>query len=193
MQRDRLTQKQNRLVQELKDIYAHFNLDYYNIHSYERDERIPYLNAARDKVVRGQVIIWYTVVDDLLTNVICRYYFGKRRSFPELWRTKKFQNFNYYVIEELHLMQKLRHVKVIRKIPKSIAADIERLNSLRNALAHALFPENLRKSSPQWKGENIFSLKGLKLLQQDFYKIINFLIGSNISPQSTPEDGVAEL
>jgi hypothetical protein len=99
------------------------------------------------------------------------------RSFPKLWRTKKFKNFQYYIIEELHLMQKLRHVKAIQKVPNPVAADIERLNSLRNGLAHAFFPENLRKSIPKWKGESIFSLKGLKLLQQDFDKIVDYFSG----------------
>jgi len=180
MPADRLTKKQKDLIEELEGIYAHFNLDYYNIQSYERDERTPYLEAARDKMVRGQVVIWYTLIDEMLTDVICRYYFGKTRSFPQLWHTRKFQTFNYYVIEELHLMQKLRHVKAIKKVPKSVAADIERLNSLRNGLAHAFFPENLRKSTPKWKGKSIFSLEGLVLLQQDFYKIVDFFLGSNV-------------
>ena len=93
MSREQLTRKQKELVKEIEEIYDHFNLDYYNIQSYERDGRTPYLVAARDKVVRGQVVIWYTLVDEFLTNVISRYYFGKLRSFPELWRTKKFKNF----------------------------------------------------------------------------------------------------
>lgn len=176
MPKEKLTRKQKELIKEIEEIYDHFSLDYYNIQSYEHAGRTPYLEAARDKVVRGQVVIWYTLVDEFLTNVISRYYFGKMRSFPELWRTKKFKNFQYHIIEELHLMQKLRHVKAIKKIPKSIISDIERLNALRNGLAHAFFPENLRKSTPKWKGESIFSLKGLKLLQQDFDKIVDYFL-----------------
>jgi hypothetical protein len=64
-------------------------------------------------------------------------------------------------------MQKLRFVKAIKHIPKAIVSDIERLNALRNGLAHALFPENLKKSKPVYKGKNIFSLEGIKQLQED--------------------------
>jgi len=49
-------------------------------------------------------------------------------------------------------MPKLRFVKSISGVPKGIAADIERLNSLRNAMAHSFFPENLKRQNPVWKG-----------------------------------------
>lgn len=68
------------------------------------------------------------------------FFFGHKRSFIELWKTKLFKLFNYHVLEELSLMAKLRFVKSISKVPKSVAADIERLNALRNGLAHAFFP-----------------------------------------------------
>ncbi len=170
----RPTKKQRVLVRELREICAEFNLDYENISAYSPTERTAYLEAARDKIVRGQVVIWYTVVDEFLNVEICRYYFGRKRTFPELWRTKRFQAFNYHVIEELHLMQKLRHVRTIRNIPKDVVADIERLNALRNGLAHALFPENLKRTQPKWKGQSIFSLSGLKALQADFMRIAHW-------------------
>ncbi len=172
-----LTKKQRSLVRELEEICAQFNFDYHNISAYAPEERTPYLEAARDKIVRGQVIIWYTLVDEFLNNEMCRYYFGRKRSFPQLWRTKRFQVFNHHVIEELHLMQKLRHVRAFRSVPRDIVADIERLNALRNGLAHAFFPENLRKTQPKWKGQNIFSLTGLNALHADFEKIAEFFIG----------------
>lgn len=62
------------------------------------------------------------------------------------------QLFNFHLIEELSLMPKLRFVKSISGVPKGIAADIERLNSLRNAMAHSFFPENLKRQNPVWKG-----------------------------------------
>ena len=171
-----LTKKQRALIRELEDICAEFNLDYYNISAYDTGIRTVYLEAARDKIVRGQVIIWYTLIDEFLSCELCRYYFGRKRSFPKLWRTKRFQIFNYHVIEELHLLQKLRHVRAFLRVPKDIVADIERLNALRNGLAHAFFPENLRRSQPKWKGQSIFSLNGLRMLHSDFEKMSNFFI-----------------
>jgi hypothetical protein len=178
MQSAKLTKKQRALVRELKEICAQFNFDYDNVSAYDPKQRTIYLQAARDKFVRGQVIIWYTLVDEYLNNAMCRYYFGHKTSFPKLWRTKRFQIFNYHIIEELHLMQKLRHVRAFRLIPRAIVGDIERLNALRNGLAHAFFPENLRKSKPTWKGQDIFSLTGLNSLRADFGKIVDFFIRS---------------
>jgi len=176
MQKAALTKKQRDLLRELEGICAEFNFDYQNISVYDPEARTAYLEAARDKIVRGQVIIWYTLVDEFLSCEMCRYYFGRKRSFPQLWRTKRFKIFNYHVIEELHLMQKLRHVRAFLRVPRGIFADIERLNALRNGLAHAFFPENLRKTQPKWKGQNIFSLIGLKALHADSENIANFFI-----------------
>jgi hypothetical protein len=177
MQTPKLTKKQRALVRELRDICTEFNFDYQNISAYPLDERTPYLEAARDKIVRGQVIIWYTLVDEFLSNEMCRYYFGRKKSFSRLWRTKRFRIFNHHVIEELHLMQKLRHVRAFRSLPRDVRGDIERLNALRNGLAHALFPENLKKTQPKWKGQDIFSLAGLKSLHEDFVGIVDFFLG----------------
>lgn len=177
MSKDRLSPKQIRLIKELDNLSKLLTLDYRNALEYEREGRTATLEAARDKIIRGQVIIWYTLVDEFLAMELCHYYFGRKRSFPKLWKTKRFQLFNYHVLEELHLMQKLRHVKAMSKIPKNVLATIERLNALRNGLAHALFPENLHKSTPKWKGKNIFSLDGVKALQDDVDEVVGFFLG----------------
>jgi len=177
MTRHQLTRKQKSIIAELDEISSLFSLDYNNILDYEKEARTPYLEAARDKIIRAQVVIWYTLVDEFLNTELSNYFFGKNRDFIRLWKTKRFRNFNYYVLEELHLMQKLRFVKAIRHIPKAIASDIERLNALRNGLAHAFFPENLRKSKPIYKGKNIFSVDGIKLLQDDMDQVGIFLLG----------------
>jgi len=177
MEKKRLTTKQKNLIAELDDICDFLGLDYQNVLDYEKEGRTPYLEAARDKIVRGQIIIWYTLIDEFLNMELCHYYFGRKRSFPQLWKTKKFQLFNHHVLEELHLMQKLRHVKSIKQVPKNVASTIERLNALRNGLAHAFFPENLKKSKPIWKGKNIFSINGLKALQEDFDQVVEFFFG----------------
>jgi hypothetical protein len=176
MTKNRLTTKQKRLTEELNQICELLSLDYQNVLDYEREVRTVYLEAARNKIIRGQVIIWYTLIDEYLNMEICHYYFGRKRSFPKLWRTKKFRLFNYHVLEELHLMQKLHHIKSIKKIPKNILTTIEKLNALRNGLAHAFFPENLRKSKPKWKGKNIFSLEGIKILSEDFDDVVEFFL-----------------
>lgn len=177
MPKDRLTLKQQRLVNDLDKLSRLLRIDYRNALVYDKEGRTAYLEAARDKIVRGQVIIWYTLFDEFLAMELCHYYFGRERSFPELWRTKRFKLFNYHVLEELHLLQKLRHVKAIKKIPKRILETIVRLNSLRNGLAHAFFPENLNKSASRWKGKDIFSVEGVRALLEDVNDVAKFFLG----------------
>lgn len=47
----------------------------------------------------------------------------------------------------------------------------------RPGVAHAFFPENLRKSRPVWKGKNIFSLEGLKAFEEDIEAVNDFFVG----------------
>ena len=172
-----LTKKQRELVAELDQLLQLCHLDYHDVDEYEPQFRTTHLKMVMNQIIRSHVIMDYTLVYEFLNCEICWYQFGKKRSFQQLWRTKKFQRFNYYVIEGLSLLQKLRYVKSFANIPKKIVTDIERLNSLRNGLAHSFFPENLRISKPQWKGKKIFSLDGVKAFSADMQQIKDFFSG----------------
>jgi hypothetical protein len=175
MATDRLTKTQRRLLHELEEISDIAAVDYQNIRDYERETRTAMLGVMRSQMVRGFVIMRYTLIDELLGSEICRYLFGKG-NFIALWKTKRFRIFNHFVLEDLFLLQKLRFVKAIRQVPRKISADIERINSLRNGLAHAFFPENLRKSPPIYKGKGIISVAGLRLFADDSQEIIDFFV-----------------
>lgn len=172
-----LTKHQRRLVNELGEVASLLRLDYHEIESYERDARTPLLERMKRQFIIGEVITSYTLTDEHLNVEIAHFFFGRKRNFIALWKTKKFKLFNYHVLEELSLMAKLRFVKSITKMPKAVAADIERLNALRNGLAHAFFPENLKKSRPEWKGRNIFTLEGLQSFLEDVAKINAYFLG----------------
>lgn len=62
----------------------------------------------------------YVLVDEYLNGELCDHFFGRKRSYIALWKTKKFQLFNHHILEELSLMQKLRYVKSLRKVPKRL-------------------------------------------------------------------------
>ena len=142
MKKKRLTPKQVSLQNEIGEIIALLQLDYQNIQKRNPSTRTVHLQIIKDHLIRGQIIMYYTLVDELLNERICRYYFGGKSDFIRLWKTKRFQLFNYHVLEELSLMQKLRFVRSIKPVPRRIVGEIERLNALRNGIAHALFPEN---------------------------------------------------
>ena len=120
------------------------------------------------------MIVWYTLIDEFLANRICRFFFGRKHSFPQLWRTRRFQLFNHHIIEQLSLLEKHRLVKAINPLPKGISRDIETLNNLRNGLAHSFFPENLRSAKPIWKGKDIFTIEGITLLDADMQAIFQY-------------------
>jgi len=172
-----LTKKQRELLEELDQLSKWCGLDYHDIEEYQYEDRTALLQMAKNQLIRSQVIMDYTLVDEFLNCEIYWYQFGEKHNFKQLWRTKKFQRFNHYVIEKLSLLEKLHYVKSFTKIPKGIIADIERLNSLRNGLAHSFFPENLRSSKPRWKGQTIFSLDGIKAFGADVQKIKDFFSG----------------
>lgn len=175
MKPDRLTHTQRRLQRELEELAEIAGLDYQNIRDYDPEARTTYLQLMRRQLVCGFVVAKYTYLDELLGSEICRYLFGSR-GFIKLWRTKKFRTFNHYILEDLFLLQKLRFIKAIRKVPKDIAADVERINALRNGLAHAFFPENLRKSPPVYKGKDIFTLTGFRLFAADVERISTYFV-----------------
>jgi hypothetical protein len=171
---DRLTSYQRRLVRELREMYDLVSLDFYDIRLYGKKQRTTRLELMRRAVVRAEVISAYTLVDEYLASGLSVHFFGTVKRFPALWKTKKFKLFNYHFIEELSLLPKLRYVKAFRKIPRNIAADTEKLNALRNGLAHAFFPENLKRSRPEWGGQSIFSLAGLKAFSADMHAVTTY-------------------
>ena len=173
---DSLTRKQKLLIKELDEICYLLDMDYQKIREYAKETRTTYLELTKDKLVRSAIILAYTLIDEHLNNEMCGYFFGKKKSFIYLWRTKKFQIFNYYVLEELYLLQKLRFVRAFVKIPNRYVNNIHKINTLRNAVSHAFFPQNLRKSKPVYKGRNIFSVEGMRLLVEDMDEINTFFL-----------------
>jgi hypothetical protein len=170
----RPTRKQQDLVAQIRGLVTLFGLDVQDLTQADPKWRTTFLEIARDKLIRGQVVVWYTWVDECLNVELCHYFFGRRRDFIQLWKTRRFQNFNYLILEALSLLEKLAFVRAIRKIPKRIVGDIERLNAVRNGLAHALFPQNLRRNRPVYKGKDVFSLEGALQLHADVDAIRSF-------------------
>jgi len=166
-----LTSKQRRLIKELDEIASLLHLNYREIQEYERESRTTRLELVKRHFIRGEVVLQYTFIDEYLNNGLCRYFFGANADYTKLWKTQKFRNFNYYVVEGLSLMEKLRFVKAIRKPPKTVSADVERLNNMCNGIAHAFFPENLRSAKPTWKGKNMFTVDGVEAFIADMDKL----------------------
>jgi hypothetical protein len=187
---DDLSSKQRRILLELEQIASLLRLDDGRIKEYEREERTPRLEFMTRHFIIGEVVTQYTLIDEYLNSQLCDYFFGRGKNYIKLWKTKEFQNFNYYVLETLTLMEKLRFVKAITKLPKSVAANIERINGLRNGLAHAFFPENLRAAKPVYKGLNIFTFEGIRLFVDDMARLFCYFHGIKASKVDTVKEPI---
>ena len=77
----RLTVAQRKLVSELTQIADLFNLSVPAILNEEPDSWTPRLRIAKDQLVRSQVIMWYTLVDEFLNVRLAHYFFGRKTGF----------------------------------------------------------------------------------------------------------------
>lgn len=176
MPANQLTRGQRRLVRELDDIAARLRMNYREIKDYEPAERTPRLKLTRDFLIRGEIVLAYTFIDENLNVILCHHFFGRKYNYKKLWKTKRFKNFNYFFLEKLSLMEKLAYVRAIKEVPRTIRHNVEQLNNLRNGIAHAFFPQNLRSAKPKWKGIDVFSVQGVERLLEDLADIDSHLI-----------------
>ena len=186
MAKARLTKKQRELVGELRHLMSTLGLDPAEIVAEAAPEaRTTCLELAKDQIIRSGVVLKYVLMDELLSAVICWLYFGKKLSFPQLWKTKRFKSFNYFILEKLYLLQKLDLVKSIHDIPGWVSSDLAALNDLRNGIAHSYFPQN-RRRKPKWKGQSVFTQAGFDRFLEDMQKLSDFFVERFW--QGSPED-----
>jgi len=188
----KLTTKQRELVAEIRRLLSTLALDPERIIAdAEPKARTAYLEAAKDQIIRSEIILKYVLMDEHLSAVICWHFFGKKRSFIELWKTKRFKSFNYFVLEKLSLLNKLDLVRSIHDIPNRVSSDLSALNDLRNGIAHSFFPQN-RRRKPKWKGQNVFTLAGFERFLEDVEELSAFFVdhfwrGSPDDTQDRPD------
>lgn len=170
-----LTRKQRRLRTEIEEIASFIAMDHWNILDYSPESRTTYLEKMKVQLVRSEIITKYTLIDEFLAVIICHYYFKQPKSAPtfsSLWRTKRFQIFNHHVLDESYLLNKMRLVRAIKEMPSDVRSAIERINAVRNAIAHSFFPENRKQYRSEkkvmYQGEEIYTIAGMKKFYADF-------------------------
>jgi hypothetical protein len=173
-----LTRKQRLLLKEVQEFATLVNLDHGNILDYEPETRPTYLGLMKIRMVRGEVVIKYSLVDEYLSAIICNYFFRRkqrRSTFRRLWKTNRFRIFNHHVLDELYVLQKMRLVDAISPLPSDVKKAINRINALRNDLAHSFFPENRRHHMSNKKvtydDVDIHTREGLERFLEDFARI----------------------
>ena len=179
-----LTTKQKRLASEIREISAIADMDHWDNEKYPAPLRTTFLELTKNKLIRSEVVLKYAVIDELLAVLVCHEYFPKPRrgqSFRRLWKERRFRIFVHYILDEMYLLAKLRTVHAIKAIPKGVRTNIERINALRNALTHSLFPENRRQYISNkkviYRGSDIFTREGLTKFEEDFDLVHTYLMG----------------
>ena len=149
-------------------------MDHWNIADYDEDARTAILGVMKVKLVRAEIIMKYTLIDEFLSVIISHYYFirpKKGASFRALWQTKKFKIFSQYVLDEMYLLPKMRLVHAIKEIPSDVRNAIERINAVRNAIAHSFFPENRRQYSKyknvMYRDADLYTKEGVEKFIED--------------------------
>ena len=138
-----LTVEQKKLVKELDEIYSILNMDYWKIEECPENRRDSTLFLEKRRAIVSQIIVQYTMIDEMLNYEICKYFFGSSERFVKLCGVEKYRNFHYYILERLYLLGKMKLFRSFCKVPKDIREKIEKVDALRNAVAHAFLPENL--------------------------------------------------
>jgi hypothetical protein len=178
-----LTRTQRRLRAEIEKIASISGMDPWNILDYEEELRTVTLEIMKNQFVRSEVVMKYTFIDELLSNIICHKYFekpGQRFNYKRLWRTKRFRAFAHHILDGVYLLGKLRMVHDLRAVPPEVRETIERLNALRNAVAHSFFPENRyqyrRHKKVMYRDHHLFTVDGFTLFHNDCQSAINYLV-----------------
>jgi hypothetical protein len=179
----RLNENGTKITQRGKGDCFVIQMDLWDVEKYDSELRPELLKMIKDKLVRGEVVMRYTLIDEFLTDIICDFYFQRREnevSYRELWKTKRFKIFVQYLMDETFLLRKLAVVEAIMAVPPEVSKAIKRINDVRNALAHSFFPEHRRRyigdKKVTYKGAHLFSREGVEKFQEDFHVARRFLV-----------------
>lgn len=177
-----LTRKQQKLLADINEAGRIAQIDPSNIIEYDAEWRTTALQLILRKVITGYVVETYTLIDELMSNAICRIYFkkpGKDIHFGRLWKTKRFKSFVHNGLDNLYPLQKLRLLHDVRPIPNEFRDTIQRINDVRNALTHSFFPENrrnyMRQGNVTYRDVDLFSIAGLKRFEEDRQSLVDCL------------------
>jgi hypothetical protein len=194
----KLTPKQRRLIVEFEEMASLVRMDYWNILDYDEDGRTTIPDVMKQQLIRSDIIMRYTLIDEFLSVIMCHYYFKvpkQQFTFKQLWRTKKFQIFANYFLDDTYLLKKMAIVNAIKEIPSPVKSAIARINDVRNAIAHSFFPENRRQykahKKVMYRDANIFTKEGVTKFSEDAQRAQDYLMQQAFGVN--PADARAEI
>ncbi|PDT74952.1 hypothetical protein [Bradyrhizobium sp. C9] len=148
------------------------------------------LSLAINKMVIAEVVMQYTLIDEMLAEIIVRYFFNIDADvlhFEQAWNTDKFRIFVHHVLDETFLLKKLSIVQAISPVPSEITKIINRINAVRNGFAHSFFPENRKENRGSgnvlYGGADIRSLDGMRQFKGEADQAYRYLYDRVYAPE----------
>lgn len=133
------------------------------------------------KMVLAEVVTSYTLIDQLLTETITTYFLGVEpiSSRFESQLSDQERIFTHHLMDEMYLLKKLAIVHVIQAVPSEITKLIQKVNAVRNALAHSFRPENRKEyratGQVMYDDNNIHTPAGLQKFMENMSQITSYL------------------
>jgi hypothetical protein len=176
-----LSRLQRQLHKQAEQIAEMVAVDFWNIErDWNKEWRTTAFRIAIAHLVVAEIVNQYTMLDEVLADYLCRYYFKKPGSQRYIfWKRKKFRLFVHYMLDEMYLHKKMQMAHAIRPLPKEVRGTIERVNAIRNAMAHSFFPENrkeyMRAGKVLYAGKDIRTPDGLQRFKDDCSEAYDYL------------------
>ncbi|SRR6266702_3667437 len=175
-----LTKRLQQLLADRRELALLTGIDVGKLDKYSSDWHEADVTMAIRQIVIGRIVTDYTLVDEMLGEIVVKYFFSSNAiHWGPQWRTKKFRIFVHHLLDETFLLKKMAIVDAIKPMPSDVRAKIHRLNSLRNAVAHSFFPENRKEYKKTKKvlcqGKDLFKPNGFLGYREDTSGLIVYL------------------
>jgi hypothetical protein len=96
-------------------------------------------------MVVAAVIARYTLLDDLLGQLIVQYLSSEAKHDDAFWSSDKYRTIQFYILDEMYMLKKMAAVDAIQPLPKNVKKLLKEINALRNAFAHSIFSEHRKE------------------------------------------------
>jgi len=128
-----------------------------------------------EALVRGIVVREYALIDLQLASLLFLYYFGvSQEGFEASVRSGRYLSF-YELAESVPLVRKLSLLRSVLPIPGQVSKRIQRINDVRNAVAHVAVAEVSSRRKFKYGKERLFSEVGVRRFLFDVSYTSNFL------------------
>jgi hypothetical protein len=134
---------------------------------------IPSLKNMMDQVIRSEIILDYTLIDQELDSIIIRHFFRTGQKLVRTNKTKKYKTLEK-LLENIYPIKKLEIIQSFKKVPREVINIIHAINGLRNGMAHSFFLGKLKAVNKTYKHKDLTKVAALREFRADVSKLIYF-------------------